>query len=89
MFGLVVQNGMERNGMERSGTEWNGVERSGMEYRYHSIVWIYFINIHFIAYTLIWRGKKIGRLDGMGWNVFHCVPFHSIHFLQIQTMELS
>jgi hypothetical protein len=26
-------------------------------------------------------------LDGMGWNEFHHIPFHSIHILQIQTME--
>jgi hypothetical protein len=30
---------------------------------------------------------KIGELDGMGWNEFHHIPFHSIHILQIQTME--
>jgi hypothetical protein len=43
--------------------------------------------LHSILYTPNWRGRKIKESDGIGWNVFHCVPLHSIEFLNIQTME--
>jgi hypothetical protein len=33
------------------------------------------------------EGEKIKERDGIGWNVFHYVPLHSIEFLNIQTME--
>jgi hypothetical protein len=40
-----------------------------------------------IMYTPNWRGRKMRESDGIGWNWFHHVPLHSIHFLNIQTME--
>lgn len=43
---------------------------------------------HYILISPNWGGgggRKIEVLDEMEW--FHYVPFHSIHFLQIQTMK--
>jgi len=46
------------------------------------------INVfHFIGYTPNWGEWKIEGMSGIGWNGFHHSSFHSIPFVQNQTME--
>jgi hypothetical protein len=43
-----------------------------------------------IVYLLNWMKWKIKGKDAMGLNYeFHVIPYHSIQFLKIQTMEYN
>lgn len=73
----IQENG--RSGMERNEVVWSGAERSGINKPFNCLgisQW----NTSLFSFRPNRRVLKVVESDRMGWNAFHPVPLHSIHF---------